>query len=98
MPSVQIKDVPADAHAVQITAGRLDARRAELALVDLMDLPLERAPHRPLLPRCWELRQNLTPYDASYVALAEALEAVLITADARLAAAPGIRCEVSVLS
>lgn len=82
----------------QLAAGRLDARRAQLALVDLTDLPLERAPHRPLLRRCWELRENLTPYDAAYVALAEALGAVLITADTRLAAAPGLRCEVSVLS
>lgn len=82
----------------QTASGRLDLRRAELALTDLYDLPLERAAHRPLLPRCWELRHNLTPYDASYVALAEALDAVLLTADERLAAAPGIRCTVMVLT
>ncbi len=63
--------------------GALDARRAGLALTDLLELPLRRAPHRPLLARCWELRANLTVYDAAYVALAELLEAVLVTADAR---------------
>jgi predicted nucleic acid-binding protein len=81
----------------QLATGLLDAPRAALAVVDLDDLPLERASHRPLLPRCWELRHNLTPYDASYVALAEALGAALLTADTRLAAAPGLRCEISVV-
>lgn len=81
-----------------LATGRLDERRAALALRDLEDLPLERAPHLPLLPRCWELRHNLTPYDAAYVALAEALEVELLTADARLARAPGLRCAVSVVS
>ncbi|THJ66860.1 twitching motility protein PilT [Arthrobacter echini] len=51
----------------------------------------------PLLARCWELRQNLTTYDASYVALAEKLEVLLPTADAQLSRAPGTRCEVEVL-
>ena len=45
-----------------------DERRASLALADLADLPLRRAPHLPLLARCWELRHNLTSYDAAYVA------------------------------
>lgn len=71
-----------------------DRRRAELALADLADIPLRRAPHLPLLERCWELRHNLTPYDASYVALAEALEVALLTADRRVARASGIRCTV----
>lgn len=71
-----------------------DERRAALALQDLTDIPLLRAPHTPLLPRCWELRHNLTPYDASYVALAEALEIPLLTADRRLARASGIRCKI----
>jgi len=74
-----------------------DERRATLALADLADLPLRRAPHRPLLGRCWELRHNLTPYDAAYVALAEALDVALVTADARLSRATGIRCAVEVL-
>ena len=78
----------------QLSAGRLDARRARLALDDLVDLPMERAPHLPLLDRSWELRDNLTIYDAVYVALAEALGTSLLTADARLAGAPGVRCPV----
>lgn len=78
-------------------AGHVDARRAALALADLIELPLRRAPHRPLLSRCWELRQNLTVYDAVYIALAEALDLVLLTADARLAQAPGPRCQIELL-
>jgi predicted nucleic acid-binding protein len=82
----------------QLSAGQLDVRRAQLALADLLDLPIERAPHAPLLSRCWDLRDNLTVYDAAYVALAEALGTVLLTADTRLANAPGLRCPVEVLS
>lgn len=82
----------------QLSVGKLDARRARLALDDLLDLPIQRAPHRPLLRRCWELRDNLSVYDAAYVALAEILDTPLITADARLAKAPGIKCAVEVLS
>ena len=74
-----------------------DERRAALALADLGDIPLRRAPHLPLLERCWALRNNLTPYDAAYVALAEILEVPLLTADRRLARASGIRCRVDVL-
>ena len=77
--------------------GALDERRAALALQDLRDLPMQRAPHRVLLERCRELRHTLTPYDAAYVALAEALDAVLVTADRRIAGAPGVRCEVEVV-
>ena len=80
-----------------VRVGLLPLRRAELALNDLSDLPLERAPHRLLVARAWELRANLTLYDASYVALAEALGAQLVTADARLARAPGVRCAVELL-
>ena len=65
----------------------LDATRAEAALQDLADLPLERYSHRLLLPRAWELRANLTIYDACYIALAELLEAPLLTGDATLASA-----------
>ncbi len=78
-------------------AGNLDARRADLALVDLIELPLQRVPHRPLLARCWELRDNVTPYDAAYIALAEILDAVLVTADARMSKAPGTRCRFDVV-
>lgn len=54
-------------------------------------------PHAPLLERCWELRANLTAYDAAYIALAELVEAPLLTADSKLAAGPGITCVVEVL-
>lgn len=81
----------------RLQAGDLEDRRAVLALGDLMELPLRRASHRPLLARCWELKQNLTVYDAAYVALAELLDAVLITADSRLANAPGPRCRFELL-
>ena len=74
------------------SAGGLDARRAGLALTDLESLPLERVPHLPLRGRCRELRANLTIYDAVYVALAEQLDLVLVTADSRVAGAAGIRC------
>jgi predicted nucleic acid-binding protein len=81
----------------QLRAGNLDARRASLALTDLAALPLQRAPHRPLLARCWELRDNLTVYDAAYVALAEALDATLLSGDGRLSRASGPRCYIEVL-
>ena len=81
----------------QLRAGAIDARRARLALDDLAALPARRAPHRPLLVRCWELRDNLTPYDAAYVALAEALHATLLTGDRRLAQAPGTHCEIEIM-
>jgi predicted nucleic acid-binding protein len=74
-----------------------DDRRATLALTDLAELPMQRASHLPLLPRCWEFRHNLTPYDAAYVALAEALDVSLLTADERLSRAPGIRCAIELL-
>lgn len=80
-----------------VRVGSLPPRRAELALSDLMALPLRRVPHRALLPRCWDLRDNLTIYDAAYVALAEALDVTLVTSDVRLSRAPGPRCPVEVL-
>ena len=78
-------------------AGVLDERRAAIALADLADLDLERVSHRPLLVRIWELHRNITPYDAAYVALAETIEATLVTADRRLAQAPGPRCQIEYL-
>ena len=77
--------------------GELDARRGSQALDDLGDLPLVRYPHEILLPRVWELRNNLTAYDAAYVALAEALEARLLTRDAALAAPRVHRARVEVV-
>ena len=69
------------------TAGALTEQRGDQALGDLRDLPLERYPHNLFLDRIWELRHNLTAYDAAYVALAEALAAPLVTRDAALARA-----------
>lgn len=77
--------------------GHLDARRVGQALDDLQDLPVQRVEHTPLLARCWELRENLTIYDAAYVALAEALQAPLLTGDRRLARATGPRCAIEVI-
>lgn len=78
-------------------AGDLTARRFTTAVDDLLDLPLDRFPTGPLMPRAYELRANVTPYDAAYVALAESLGYTLLTADARLSRAPGIRCLVELL-
>ncbi len=78
-------------------AKRLDERRSAQALADLVALPLRRVPHLSLLARVWELRDNLSAYDASYVALAEALDTVLVTADGRMKRAAGINCEIAVL-
>lgn len=68
-----------------VRRGEVPEQRAAAALVDLGDLPARRWPGEPLLGRMWELRDNLTSYDASYVALAEVLDADLLTADQRLA-------------
>jgi len=81
----------------RLMRGAKDARRAQLALTDLAELPLVRATHLPLLTRCWELRDNFTIYDAAYVALAEALQATLITGDGRLTRASGPRCHIELL-
>lgn len=67
----------------------IDAGRGRMAIADLADFPLRRYPHDFLLPRIWDLRNNLTAYDATYVALAEVLDAPLLTRDKRLAASPG---------
>jgi predicted nucleic acid-binding protein len=72
----------------------IDSERGRAALTDLADLPLRRYPHDFLLPRIWDLRNNLTAYDAAYVALAEALDAPLLTRDRRLAAAAGHRARI----
>jgi predicted nucleic acid-binding protein len=67
----------------------ISVARARTALDDLRALDLQRYPHEPILGRIWQLRDNLTAYDAAYVALAEVLDATLLTFDARLARAPG---------
>lgn len=77
--------------------GELSAARGAVALRLLDQLPIRRHPHAPLMSRVWGLRTNLTAYDATYVALAEALGARLLTCDARIARAPGLRTSVDVL-
>ncbi|MGI8983721.1 MAG: type II toxin-antitoxin system VapC family toxin [Acidimicrobiales bacterium] len=74
--------------------GELSPTRARLAIERLRSAAVNPYPFEPFLDRVWELRENLTTYDAWYVALAEALGTELVTADARLAAAPGPRCVV----
>ncbi len=76
---------------------RFGHARAEQALEELMAMQLERVSHRFLAERAWQLRDNLSFYDGLYVALAEALDAPLLTFDARLARAPGILAEVDVI-
>lgn len=76
--------------------GVLDPTAASQAVEDLRMWPGERWSHRPLLDRAWELRDNVRGYDALYVALAEALDATLLTLDGRLGRAKGIRCRVEV--
>jgi predicted nucleic acid-binding protein len=78
-------------------AGEIDQERGRAALADLSDFPLRRYPHDILLPRIWDLRYNLTAYDAAYVALAEALDAPLLTRDHRLAAAAGHHARVELV-
>jgi predicted nucleic acid-binding protein len=73
---------------------RFSERRVAELLEDLTTMRLTRYPHTALLSRVWELRENLTAYDAAYVALAETLEAPLVTRDERLARVPGIRAAV----
>jgi predicted nucleic acid-binding protein len=77
-------------------SGDLDLSRAAEALEDLRDLPIERYPHDLFLARIWEMRHNVTAYDAAYLALAEALDSELITTDARLAVASGHHARIKV--
>jgi predicted nucleic acid-binding protein len=78
-------------------AGTLDETRLAEAVEDLGALPFRRWPELPLLRRAFELRANLTAYDALYVTLAEGLDCPLVTADARLGRAPGLHCPVTIL-
>ncbi len=85
----------ADVEVVQtirrlVRDGDLDETAARTAIELLRSLDLERHAHEPLLDRVWALRQNLSAYDAVYVALAEALDGTLLTCDARLTRAPGL--------
>ena len=78
--------------------GAVGESLASSAMLQLRRFPIERVPHQPFLPRIWELRGGVSAYDAAYIALAEAADEPLATLDSRLAKAPGIACEVMVLS
>lgn len=82
----------------QWLAKNLDDQRFERAVEYLLLLPIEPFPVGPMMRRAFELRANLTAYDATYVALAEALDCTLVTADRRMANAPTISCHVEVLA
>lgn len=81
-----------------VLGGHARPERASLALADLAASDIALHDPTPLLPRAWELRDNLTPYDAVYVALAEILDATLVTADARIASAPGLRTTIDLVA
>lgn len=75
----------------------LTAHRFRTAITDLADLAITRYPTLPFMPRAYELRANVTPYDAAYIGLAEFLGYTLLTSDGRLASAPGLRCEIRLI-
>jgi predicted nucleic acid-binding protein len=81
-----------------VLTGLASIARATIALDDFVALPIERYPHTTLLPRAFELRDNVTIYDALYLALAEALEATLLTRDRRLTRIPGLAARVEVVA
>jgi predicted nucleic acid-binding protein len=81
----------------QVRAKEISARKAGVALEDFLDMRLQRVPHRRLVERAWQLRDNVSFYDALYVALAEDLGAPLLTLDARLARASGVRAEIELV-
>jgi predicted nucleic acid-binding protein len=83
---------PATALAQRLATA--DCFAPELLDIEVPDLPVARVSHRALSPRIWELRDSLTAYDAAYVALAERLDAPLVTCDAKLAAAHGHAVEI----
>ena len=80
-----------------VAARAIDDDEAAAAIEDLLALDLQRHSHEALLERAWTLRRNMTVYDAIYVVLAEALDATLVTCDARLARTPGGRARVQVV-
>ncbi len=80
-----------------VRSNAVSARRGAEALTDLVDLDVVRHEHEPLLPRVWELRDSVTAYDAAYLALAEVLDAPLLTLDARLARSSGHRAVVELV-
>ena len=81
-----------------VVRGELTASRARISLDTLVLFPMERYTHEPLIDRIWGLRDNLTAYDAMYVALAEGLRAPLLTCDTKVASAPGIRTSIELIT
>jgi len=81
-----------------VRTGEVSPGRAEEAIADLTDLDLLRHPHLDLVGRAWRLRDNISAYDAMYVALAEAIEAPIVTCDGPLAKAPGHRVRIEVVA
>jgi predicted nucleic acid-binding protein len=79
----------------QERARTISPDQAAQAHTDLLDLPVNYWPYDALAQRMWQLRDNLTSYDAAYVALAEEIDATLVTLDRRLPRTPGLRCEVA---
>lgn len=101
-PDASVPDL-ADVETVAVLrrrwlAGDLSDQRFSAAVDDLARLPFRRYPSLALMRRAYQLRANVTAYDAAYVALAEALRCELVTADRRLSRAPGVRCPIRVLS
>lgn len=80
-----------------VRGNRVDQTAGGRALLQLRRIAIERFPHEALMPRIWALRDSLTSYDASYVALAELLGRPLVTLDPRLAGAPGLQCVIKVI-
>jgi len=80
-----------------VRAGEVSPGRADEAIADLADLDLHRHPHLDLVDRAWKLRDNISIYDGVYVALAEAIDAPLVTCDRPLAKAPGHRARIEVV-
>jgi predicted nucleic acid-binding protein len=82
----------------QVRGEKITARKARAALDDFLEMRLQRVPHPALVDRAWQLRDNVSFYDGLYVALAEALRMPLVTLDARLAGATGLRAEVELIA
>ena len=81
-----------------VRSGEVSSRRADEAMADLTDLDVHRHAHVDLLGRAWKLRDNISAYDAMYVALAEAIEASVVTCDGPLSKAPGHRARIEVIA
>jgi predicted nucleic acid-binding protein len=80
-----------------VREGSIDSDEAALAIADYCALDLQRHPHEPLLERVWALRDNLSAYDAVYAALAEVLDATLVTCDGRISRAPGLAARIALI-